>query len=239
MNFQPSRREQLFGVWSGGIYCALLFLGWWIAGFIPPPSPVEGAGQIAEMYQTNTMQIRIGMVIVMFSAMFYMPWTAIQAYFITRINGRVGMLTWCQIMAGSCNVLLTFYPPIWWLSNSFRPERMVEITYFINDAAWLMFVGGLTPLLPAIVTIGIAVFINNKPPIYFPRWVGFFNVWLLVLLLPGQLMFFFKTGPFAWDGLLAFWVPISMFVIWFAIMMVMLIKAIAIDEAATEGNYHE
>ena len=223
-------QELNFGIWSGAGYCVLLFLGWWIAGFIPPPSPMDSPEQIAGLYQGNTFQIRIGMVIVMFSAIFYMPWTAAIAYFISRIDGRVGMLTWCQIMAGTCNVMLTFYPPLVWLSNSFRPERNQQITYFINDTAWLMFVGGLTPLLPAIITFAIAVLLKPRGSAYFPRWLGYFNLWLLVLLLPGQLMFFFKSGPFAWDGLLAFWVPISLFVVWFAVMIVMMQKALQVDQ---------
>jgi hypothetical protein len=155
-----------------------------------------------------------------------MPWTAVLAHQISRIEGCIGMMTWCQVMAGTCNVLLTFYPPLLWLIISFRPDRPVELTYMANDTAWLMFVGGLTPLLPAVITIGIAALRQQQEPAIFPRWVGFFNFWCLLLFLPGQAMFFFKNGPFAWNGLLAFWLPIGVFSIWFPVMFLILKKAV-------------
>jgi hypothetical protein len=227
MNVMASRNEQMFGAWSGIIYALLLVLGWWlVAGFVPPPKPSAGAEEIAKLFQDHTMNIRIGMIIIMFGAMFYMPWTAVLAQQISRIEGRIGMLTWCQVMAGTCNVLLTFYPPLLWLIISFRPERPVQLTYLLNDAAWLLFVGGLTPLLPAVIAIGAASFRKQKEPAIFPRWLGYFNFWCLLLFLPGQLMFFFKTGPFAWNGLLAFWLPISAFAVWFVVIFLVLKKAI-------------
>jgi hypothetical protein len=197
-----------------------------VAGFVPPPAPTLDAQQIAQIFQDNTARIRFGMIIIMFGAMFYMPWTAVIAQQLSRIEGHIGMLTWCQIMAGTCNVMLTFYPPILWLIISFRPDRPIELTYVLNDAAWLMFVGGLTPLLPAVITIAISAFRTQPEPAVFSRWVGYFNFWCLLLFLPGQAMFFFKVGPFAWNGLLAFWLPIGVFSIWFPVMFFILKNAV-------------
>jgi hypothetical protein len=36
-----------------------------------------------------------------------------------------------------------------------------------------------------------------------------------LLCLPDQLLFFFKTGPFAWNGLLGFGVPATVSSTWF------------------------
>jgi len=41
---------------------------------------------------------------------------------------------------------------------------------------------------------------------------------------------FFKHGPFAWNGVLAWWIPLTMFFIWFVVMTVLLLRAIADDE---------
>jgi hypothetical protein len=164
--------------------------------------------------------------------MFYVPFTAVVAQQIARIEGGIGVLTISQVMGGVGNVFLTFYPAIWWVVASFRPERAVELTQLINDAAWLQFVGGLTPFLPILVTIAIASLADDSEHPAFPRWCGYFNLWAFVLFLPTQLIFFFKTGPFAWNGILAFWIPLTVFTLWFIVMFTVLRKAI-LRQAAT------
>ena len=47
-----------------------------------------------------------------------------------------------------------------------------------------------------------------------PRWVAFLNFFVAFSFLPDPLAYFFKTGPFAWDGLLAWWVPVAAFFGW-------------------------
>jgi hypothetical protein len=40
------------------------------------------------------------------------------------------------------------------------------------------------------------------------------------------LLAFFKSGPFAWNGALVFWLAGSTFFVWFIVMTVTLLKAI-------------
>jgi hypothetical protein len=68
----------------------------------------------------------------------------------------------------------------------------------------------------------------------FPRWFCFVSIWVAVLVLPGGLAVFFKSGPFAWNGLFAFWIPVCVFTVYFASLVPLLFKAIARLE--TEEN---
>jgi hypothetical protein len=52
----------------------------------------------------------------------------------------------------------------------------------------------------------------------FPRWLGYFNLWAATLFTPAALLNFFKTGPFAWSGVFCFWLPLTIFGIWFFVM---------------------
>ena len=51
--------------------------------------------------------------------------------------------------------------------------------------------------------------------------------------LPDQLLFFFKTGPFAWNGALGFWVPLTVFCGWFISIFVLMRRALAAEATAS------
>ena len=223
----------MFGAWAALGYLGLLCIGWWgLAGFVPPMDPNTPAADVARYFQDNAVRFRAGMVITMFGAMMAMPLGATAAYFISRIEGFIGPLTMLQIMGAVGMAVLTFYPPMWWLIASFRPERPEAITLMLSDASWMQWVGGLTIYYPTIVTIAIASFMDGSDHPVFPRWFGYANLWLVLLLLPGQMIFFFKTGPFAWNGLIAFWVAFSVFALWFPLAFYLLRKAVLRLEAA-------
>jgi drug/metabolite transporter (DMT)-like permease len=70
---------------------------------------------------------------------------------------------------------------------------------------------------------------GNQP--VFPRWAAYFNFWTAMLYLPAFMVTFFKAGPFAWNGLLAFWLALLVAGIWTVVMFVLLLKAIRQQEA--------
>ena len=119
-------------------------------------------------------------------------------------------------MAGYGNAMLTFYPPLFWLVAAFRPqERSIELTYLLNDIGWLQFIGGLSLVMPMIIAVGVAILHDKSENPTFPRWCAFGCFLGFVLMLPDQLLFFFKSGPFACNGLIAFWVPVPVFCLLF------------------------
>ena len=229
---QMHLRFRTVGAWCAIFYPLLFGLGMWLlADMIPPHSPTASANEIASIYTEYRLGIRMAMILVMFSAFCYVPLTAVIAYYISRIEGHVGVLTITQGLGGMGNVCLTFYPAMWWMITAFRPDLSPELLRFGNDAAWLQFVGGLTIFYPILISMALASLADKDPDPIFPRWFGFFNLWLVVLFLPGLVIFFVKTGPFAWNGILAFWLPLTVFILWFLVLFHSLRRAIAKDAA--------
>lgn len=224
MNETLIRRTNLFGAWCGVAYVAVLLLGWWVvAGFLPLHRPSAGAEEIAEFFRHDQIAIKLGMVIVMFGAALFLPFTAAMADAVAEFEGRNGPLTRIISMAGYANAMLTFYPPLWWIINTFRAEqRSPDLIYLINDAAWLQFLGGLTLIMPMYVVTAVVAFTDKRPNPVFPRWFGYQSLMTFLLVLPDQTMFFFKTGPFAWNGILAIWIPLVVFAGWFITMFILL-----------------
>lgn len=205
--------------WSGFVYIAFLLIGIWpLAGFFPSQPPTDGAEAIAAMYREHALSIRFGMVMVLVGSMFYVPWTALLAKMIQAVEGRAGILTYSMVIAGCTNVLLTAYPAGWWLIASYRGERAPELVQLLNDVGWSQFLGVISPFYFVVISLIYTCFADEDADPIIPRWVGYYNLWFMLTLLPLSIIFFFKTGLFAWNGILGFYLPFTIFFIWFFVM---------------------
>lgn len=218
---------RLFGAWCGPGYLLLLFVGWGaFAGFLPPIGPSRTADEIAHVFQGNTNGIRIGMVLVMWSAGVFIFFAAAIGQFLSKVEGGAGVLTYSAVIGGCGNMVLSFYPAIWWLVAAYRPERAAELTYIFNDMAWLQFIGGVSMFAALPVAIAIGAFIDKSPDPVFPRWAGYFNIMVVMLILPDQLLFFFHSGPWSWNGLFGLWIPVVLFGAWFLVTFYLMRAAV-------------
>jgi hypothetical protein len=236
MSPEANRRLLQRASWSGFVYIAFLMVGILpLARFFPSQPPDWGADQITAVYHHNAPLIKLGMVLVLVGSMFYVPWTAILAKLIAGVEGRVGLLTMCQIIAGTTNVLLTAYPAGWWLTAAFRGDRSPELVLLLNDIAWLQFLGVIAPFYFVVLSLIYASFADSDPDPLIPRWVGWFNVFFMLDLIPLSIIFFFKTGPFAWNGIFGFYLPFVTFWIWFFVMTYTIRKALPRLADTSEG----
>lgn len=230
MNKATEKKINLLCAWSGLVFAAATLVGIiFLAKFFPPPSPADSAQQVTAIYQSNPDGIRAAMVLMMFGAAMFIPFTALITQIIIRIEGKVGVVSIMQIMGGFSNMMLFFYPPLWWLTASFRLERNPDLIQMLHDAAWLQYLGALAPFLFMLGSVAIAAFVDDSKKPAFPRWLGWFNLFAILAFLPDQMIFFFKTGPFAWNGIFGWWIPLFDFFSWIAVMFFVLRKAVTND----------
>jgi hypothetical protein len=60
--------------------------------------------------------------------------------------------------------------------------------------------------------------------------VAYYNVYAALGMAPASFMGLFKTGPLAYNGVLAFWVVAVDFFVWMVVMSVVMMKVIGRDE---------
>lgn len=101
---------------------------------------------------------------------------------------------------------------------------------------WFMFVGLVGPLITQVVILAFCVFIDRRQVPSFPRWFGYFNIWYAVLGVPGCAIYLFKTGPLAWNGIFAFWIPLTVFCIWWIVTAIMLTQAVDVEAAERKAR---
>lgn len=74
--------------------------------------------------------------------------------------------------------------------------------------------------------VGLAILRDGSPQPLFPRWVAYLNFWVGFPFFPASLALFFKTGPFAYNGAIAVWLPAGIFFLWYGVMTFLMLKAI-------------
>lgn len=225
-----------FCIWTGPITLALFFLAMVPAAhFIPPPSPILTAADVAALFAANSVGIRIGSTLMMVSVGTYMAFTAAISTTIRRINGdKTDTLAFAQLLAGSAALFPFLISAVIWTTAAFRPDRDPQTMLLLNDLAWLFLAMPPAGVIQQVL-IAIAIFGDRSPRPVLPRWFGYFNIWAALLFFGGALVAYFKTGPFAWDGILAFYLPATVFGINIIICTVLLFKADNAVRAMGEG----
>lgn len=226
-----SIRNQTVALWCAPI--ALVFFGLALvnlAKFVPPPAPTLTADEVATLFRANSTGICIGMMLFLFSGSLLAPITAVYSLQIKRIEGRASILTYTQLIVGTLALVLFIPPAIIWCAAAYRPERAAEDILMLNDLGWFFFIMTVPPGVIQVIVLGVAILQDKRRQPLFPRWVGYFNLWCALLLAPGILVSLFKTGPFAWNGIIAFWIPLPIFGGWWILMFIMCLKAIKVPD---------
>jgi hypothetical protein len=231
-----NRRAQLICAWAGPALC-VLWVGSFIAlaGFIPPPSPQRSADSILQMFNDHTLAIRLGLLVTLFGSALLVPWCAVTAVHMARIEGRFPVLAITQLASGSLLSLEFIIPLMVWQTAAYRPTpARLQLVYMLNDMGWLMFVGVISSAVIEVAAFGAVILMDRREEPIFPRWSGYATLWVALLLAPAGLVPLFHDGPFAWNGIFAFYIPLCAFCAWVLAMTWLLRVAInkLVDEPA-------
>jgi len=229
-------RGQMVCAWGAIGFAGMGLLGFIVANIIPPMSPNLSAEAIAAIYQENTLSMRFGFLLFMTSTGFMCAFVAAVAMQMKRIEGGIGPYTTMQIAAGSLTALIFVVATVFWTGAAFRPNGDPEIIRVLNDLGWIMLLMTFAPFIMQNFSLGLCVLSDGGEIKVMPRWVGYYNFWTGVTFIPGGMLTFFKTGPFAYDGLFVWWIPFTFFFGWFPVMFFVIRKAIMEQEAAGEPS---
>ena len=216
-------------VWSGIILVAMTVVGLgWFMGYAPPPRADWTAHQSLEFVKTNQTSILFGAAICTFFWSFWATWAAPIILCIRHME-RSPLLTIASVVGvgGGAGVITTI--AVSWTVMAFRAESP-QIVQAFNDLGFFLFLYTWPPFAIWMVIIAVAILrdINARP--LFPRWVAYYNLLCAIGMAPASLMGFFKTGPFAFHGRLAFWLVALDFFVWLLVMSWVMLGVISREQ---------
>lgn len=217
------------GIYSGLSLVAATAVGFgWLMGYVPPPRAAASAAETLAFVQADQTRILIGAALCTFFWTFWATWAAPIIIYIRRME-RMPVLTYASLanIGGGAAVITTI--AVSWTVMAYRAEDPL-IAQAFNDFGFFLFLYTWPPFGIWMVIIAVAILRSVDPQPPFPRWAAYYNICCGILMFPASLMGLFKTGPFAYDGLLAFWLVVIDFFSWMLVMSFLALRAIAKDE---------
>jgi hypothetical protein len=224
-------RAQRIFAWGALISLLMAIYGLHVAGFLPPPSPAESAEEIAALYRANSISICIGAILFLLSTAPFLLFIGVLSVQIRRIEGDRRTFTYIQLASGTASMVPIILAPVAWCVAAFRPEQSPESIRSFNDLGFITMVMTTPMVAVEVLAVGLAILSDKGVRPVFPRWFAHASFLCAIGLLAGMLCVLSRTGPLAWNGMIAGWPPSLLFLAWTVVMTVMLLKAIKQQEA--------
>lgn len=224
-NLPPISNEAYFQYWRlcalmGPFFLMAFLICWGKLGYNIPPIPADRtADQLAEHFRTHYNEVRAGMAGAMLFGVLYLPWTLSITKVMEWMNPHTNdMLSKLQMWGGGLTVVPLVTSSVFWLTGSYRPDVLPPyLLQMLYDQGWLLIDMFYAITTIPMVAVGMAGLKDYRTKPLIPAWACWFSIWAGISFLFELLMPFFKTGLFARQGWLNFWVE---FLVWFLYILI-------------------
>ncbi|MEV4241483.1 MULTISPECIES: hypothetical protein [Nocardia] len=229
---QRGKVDQLVCWWTLPVFYNLFGLVFVVlTRVMPPPRPDVTTDQMVDFFDDHATTIKIGFVILMVVMGFAGIANGLIALQIKRMSVSP-VFAYAYIGALAVGAVPgCLMPAFFFLTATFRTDRDPQIIALLYDLGFLSFVGSLGCFATQCMVLAIAIFLDKND--VFPKWFAYISIWMIVTEILAAPVFVFKSGPFAWNGSISFWVGTAIFAGWQVCMITLLRRTInlqSVDE---------
>jgi hypothetical protein len=226
------KRELWIGWWTlvvfYNLYGLLFFV---VARTQPPPKPSLDPSEIVQWFADRRAGLLYGYAIVFIVGGATAIMNATLAYTMRRMSVSrafaysylviyaLATLPGMLIMGVACTV------------GAMRPDRDPALLSWLYDFAFLSFEGTMGVFLVGSLVWMAAVLLDRNR--VFPKWFGYLNLCNALTEVVVAPAWIFKRGPFAWDGTIAWWINMAVFVTYTTVFLALLRKLIVREDFGT------
>lgn len=224
---------QLLCLWSGPLMMVLFCFGFaYCAEYLPPPPADLTPEQLVARIQNNLSGHRMGMMITMAAWGLMVPWACAVAARLRSAEGDFPVLMYTQIGCAAIGSLTGQASTVIFEAIAYRlDDTDPQIIRALHDVGFFIYLAPWPSFTIWCFALAIAIFKDDRPVPDYPRWAAYLSLWTGVLLVPICFIFWFKVGPFSWNGIIAFYMPVIVFFLWVVGLTAPAIKAVNRDAA--------
>jgi hypothetical protein len=224
--------ELWFAWWSMAIFYQLYGLLFFVVTRIqPPPEPSWEIPRVVQWFGDNHLGILVGFGVVFVITGMIAPVNALIAYSMRRMSvSRAFAYSYLLIYSLSAvpGMLLTC---IALTVGAMRPDRDPELIRWLYDLAFMAFDGTMGVFLIGSLVWMVAILLDTNR--VFPKWFAYLNLCNALTEVVVAPAWIFKSGAFAWDGAITWWVDMVVFVIYTAVFVTLLRKMVVREDFGT------
>lgn len=240
---EPWRRnkklDQYIAFWTIPVFYSLFGLVFVpLSWMMPPRSPEMALVEVVEFMQSPKLQVASTILILSLG----LSAVANACYAVQIKRMSVSPVFRYAFLAGSMVGAMVgcLFPMLCFGLGAFRPGYDPGILAMLYDFGYLSFIGSLGCFCLNWMLLSLSILLDKNNIL--PRWLGYYTVWQYVTELFATTVWISKTGPFAWDGELAFWFNMVIYVPWQFIVYFCVYRAIKnqpqneLDNAEVESS---
>ncbi|MDN5862639.1 MAG: hypothetical protein L0H19_04235 [Salinisphaera sp.] len=203
--------SQKMGIYCAWIFSALTVIGWLGIAQFYAPVPGDVGLEATKTWFVDSWQwgTIVGCTIFYIACAFLVPASVQFGIMLSKIEGRYPLWSIVTAVGGIFISLIIFLNCCAWIVAAYRPETGADVIQAWYDWAWLAFLLGWVYLSLEMFATAIVELGDKRPEPMVPRPFAWLTVLGGVALVTAGGPAFFKSGPFAYNGLLGFYVPMA------------------------------
>lgn len=221
--FKNKKLDQYICFWSVPVFYNLFGLVFVpLSWMMPPRSPANSLQGMVDFMQSPNLLIATTILILAVG----LSAVGNAVYLCQMRRMSVSPVFRFAFMAGAIvgAIVGCLFPMLCFGLGAFRPNYDPQILAMLYDFGYLSFIGSLGCFCLNWMLLGLSILLDKNRIL--PKWLGYYTVWQYVTELFAATVWIAKIGPFAWDGVLAFWFNMVIYVPWQMIIYYQIYRAI-------------
>ncbi|WP_454787938.1 hypothetical protein [Mycolicibacterium lutetiense] len=224
LRYHPKR--ELWFAWYVMVFFYQLYgvLFFFVTRVQPPPSPAWDTPTVVHWGTDHRFGVLAGFGVVFLITGLCAPMNALLAYSMRRMSVSPVFAYSYLIMYSLSAIPGMLVMAIVMTAAALRPDRDPEIIHWLYEFAFLSFSGTMGVFLIGSLVWMAAILLDKNR--VFPKWFGYLNLCNALTEVVVAPAWIFQRGAFAWNGAIAWWVNMVVFVTYTGVFIVLLRRMI-------------
>lgn len=221
--YNSKKLDQKICFWSIPVFYALFGLVFVpLSWMMPPRPPLATSAEIVAFMQSPSLLVACSILILIVG----LSAVGNAVYMCQMRRMAVSPAFRFAFMAGAITgaIVGCLFPMFCFGLGAFRSGYSPEVLQLLYDFGYLSFIGCLGCFFLNWSCLGLAILLDKKRTL--PAWLGYYTLWQSATEIFATTVWVSLEGPFAWNGVLAFWFNIVLYVPWQFIVYVCIYRAI-------------